>query len=318
MPSQQGAYRDFLAKLSVGLPIFFQPWWLDAVAGPNGWDARMARDKSGEVQAVWPFAPGRKYGLAFLSPPPLCPGLGPRLLSSGGPPKRHRRHDREWSLYTDLIDQLPDAYFRVGKSEYDAPNLMPFLRRKWQVGVRYSYVFPPYNATQDLWQGLAGRTRTAIRKARELLRVESSSDGMQLYDICQKSYAHRGSALTISRTLFDRLLGHILERESGRLLKAVDEQGRVHAMQLCVWDTRSAYNLIQGSDPELRASGANALLLWHAIEAQAETGRSFDFEGSQLPGVEEFFRSFGAPMRPYYLLEYAHPLLRPLLSVLRR
>ena len=43
-----------------------------------------------------------------------------------------------------------------------------------------------------------------------------------------------------------------------------------------------------------------ARLLVALIEAYRGEGRLLDFEGSDLPGVAEFFRSFGPEERPYY------------------
>jgi hypothetical protein len=42
------------------------------------------------------------------------------------------------------------------------------------------------------------------------------------------------------------------------------------------------------------------LIMHRMIEAAHARGLDFDFEGSVLPGVEAFFRSFGGQLRPFY------------------
>jgi lipid II:glycine glycyltransferase (peptidoglycan interpeptide bridge formation enzyme) len=99
-----------------------------------------------------------------------------------------------------------------------------------------------------------------------------------------------------------RLIALCRERNRGDLWGAYDEAGRLHAGAFIVWQESSAYYLAGGADPALRDPGAQALVLWEAIQAvSAYTGR-FDFEGSMLPGVERFFRDFGAVQTPYFTI----------------
>jgi len=76
----------------------------------------------------------------------------------------------------------------------------------------------------------------------------------------------------------------------------------VHAGAYIVWDSRFTYYLLGGSDETLRTSGAGSLVLWSAVEAAAERGTGFDFEGSMLRPVERYFRSFGGAPAPYSLV----------------
>ena len=42
--------------------------------------------------------------------------------------------------------------------------------------------------------------------------------------------------------------------------------------------------------------------MWEAIKRTAERGAAFDFEGSMLPHVEPFVRSFGGVPTPYSIV----------------
>ena len=46
------------------------------------------------------------------------------------------------------------------------------------------------------------------------------------------------------------------------------------------------------------------MLIDHCIKENIQY-KVFDFEGSQLPNVEEFFRGFRPELRPYQLIEYS-------------
>jgi hypothetical protein len=69
---------------------------------------------------------------------------------------------------------------------------------------------------------------------------------------------------------------------------------------MLVWDRKRAYYLAGGGDPTLRTSGATALLLWKMMQFASGRSAVFDFEGSQIPAVERFFRAFGASQVWYH------------------
>ena len=82
----------------------------------------------------------------------------------------------------------------------------------------------------------------------------------------------------------------------------LDEQGRLHAAAFIVWQESSAWYLAGGGDPALRKSGAHSLILWEAIRYVSQYTDTFDFEGSMIPGVERFFREFGAIQTPFFTI----------------
>lgn len=64
----------------------------------------------------------------------------------------------------------------------------------------------------------------------------------------------------------------------------------------------------------VKISGAS-VLIDQAIRQNIET-KIFDFEGSDLPNVEEFFRGFRPELRPYKLIEYSKKsIVKKLLSL---
>lgn len=64
----------------------------------------------------------------------------------------------------------------------------------------------------------------------------------------------------------------------------------------------------------VKVSGAS-MLIDRCIESDIST-KIFDFEGSELPNVEEFFRGFRPELRPYHLIEYSKKnIIKKLLSL---
>ena len=65
------------------LPIFFQPWWLDATAGKQNWGVAIY-EKSNEVFGVLPFFYKNKTIFKFLGLPLFSQHLGPWLIYPKG------------------------------------------------------------------------------------------------------------------------------------------------------------------------------------------------------------------------------------------
>lgn len=64
----------------------------------------------------------------------------------------------------------------------------------------------------------------------------------------------------------------------------------------------------------VKVSGAS-VLIDKCIEENIST-KIFDFEGSELPNVEEFFRGFRPELRPYHLIEYSKKdIIKKLMSL---
>ena len=51
----------------------YPTWYLDAVSGSAGWDYIRVDDAEGNLQGLLPFQLRRRWGLRFLTPPPLSP-----------------------------------------------------------------------------------------------------------------------------------------------------------------------------------------------------------------------------------------------------
>jgi lipid II:glycine glycyltransferase (peptidoglycan interpeptide bridge formation enzyme) len=150
---------------------------------------------------------------------------------------------------------------------------------------------------------MSAQVRRNITKAKEKHRL-SVRRGIPTADflrVCSLSFERQGKKARHTDVL-QRLINVCRERGQGELWGCYDESGRLHAAAFIVWQASAAWYIAGGADPSLRDSGAHALVLWEAIQAVAAYTSRFDFEGSMLPGVERFFREFGATQTPYFTI----------------
>ena len=279
----------------------YPTWYLDAVSGKQGWDYVHTDDAAGNWQGLLPYQLRNRWGLRLLTAPPLAPRLGPWIRFP-----EHQQSEQQRLAYLhraleSLDDALPPAdYYRISWP-YQFTYGMPWQMRGWQQSVRYSYVLPLERSTTRLWKDLKPSLRNKIRKGEKSLRIESSDDWQLLFQLVDEVFLYRNTSRQLSVDQIHDL--HLAASQHGacQLWVVYDETDNPHAALWLYYDQTTAYNLLLGSDPAMRQSGAVPLLLWHAIRWARDNGLShFDFEGSHLPGVEPFFRSFGAEAWPYY------------------
>lgn len=81
--------------------------------------------------------------------------------------------------------------------------------------------------------------------------------------------------------------------------KTTDKEGNLLACGLFLKDSKRIYNILNTTLPKGRELEANHFLLDRVIKEFSSKGLIFDLEGSDLPGVQHFYRSFGAIDQPY-------------------
>ena len=276
-------------------PIFHQPWWLDAVA-PGRWDAATV-ERGGRVVARLPYVVRGPRRFRVLTQPPLTPFLGPWIKPEAGA-KYARALGDQMELQGLLEAELPSASAFHQNFASTITTCLPFIWAGYRAEVRYTYRLEDLSSEQALWEGLAGNIRREIRKAARQLVVHEGTDIDRFHAVWAKTFRRQGVA-TPDRARLERIDAACAGRDTRAMFFACDEADRVHGVAYLVWDSRAAYYLMAGGDPQLRTSGAGSLLLWEAIRRARAVTSVFDFEGSMLRPVERFFRAFGGRQAPY-------------------
>jgi hypothetical protein len=89
------------------------------------------------------------------------------------------------------------------------------------------------------------------------------------------------------------------QKENNLIVRKVSFSKDVLAINLLVKDAYRLYNLLSCTLPEGRNMYAGHFLYDSLIKEFSRTGLVFDFEGSDIPGVAHFYKSFGAINQPY-------------------
>ena len=305
-------YHDFCLA-APDVPLFARPWYLDACAEGGAWDVVLAELK-GQVVAALPFFYKQKGPFRYATMPPLMKWLGPYLL-----PEFRGQLPQEHELLQELLAQLPPLAAFKQNFHPGLTNWLPFYWQQFRQTTYYTYrlhgLLDLARVEGDLGTGI----RRDIRLARPQLRVMHELPLAELYRVNLLSFARQGLPAPYSLAQLARLDAALQAAGAGQRFFAVDAANRVHSVAYLAWDATTAYLLLAGDDPALRASGAGVLLAWEVVRYASEVLGldSFDFLGSMLPGVERMRVRFGAVQVPYFFIWKNYSRLFGLLEKLK-
>jgi hypothetical protein len=306
MPStleiDQTGYRQICKEYD--LPIFYQPWWLDAVCIQGQWRAIWVKNKKGIVEGIWPYCIQKHWGFTRIVTPMLTPMLGPWLFYPYAEKLDRSTRDFEFSVYPELIEQFPLASMIQVKCPPQLKNWLPFAWTGFKQTTRYSFVLSDLANLQTLFSHFSPKVRNHIQAASSLLKLNMhvTDSLLELYRLMELTFAKKRLKMPFSLAFLQKLDTAVTENAQRQIITVADQDGKIHAAAYVLYDKTTAYLLLLGSNPSIRHRGAISLAIWEAIQQASRKVGSFDFEGSMLPGAAKVFAMFGGDMQPYFML----------------
>ena len=149
------------------------------------------------------------------------------------------------------------------------------------------------------------------------MTISTELDFSELWEMLNKTFESQNRKNPMHRDLVRDIVLKCEEQNHGRYVCAKDPDGNVHSCAYFVYDEKVCYYLLGATDSEYRSSGAQSLVIWEGIKFAAEHSKRFDFEGSMIEGIENFFRQFNNQCCTYYevrkqpLVEEIKLLMKP-------
>ena len=263
------------------LPYGFS-WWLDAATAEN-WQGLVLDD----YRVVLPLPRLRRFRiLPTIIRPPYTQQLGPYGDVRGGD-------------VGALLNSLPHTPqlalpLRPSIAVHEIPTRYAYRRR-------INYVLDltmPYQEVQAQFpKKLRQYLRRSVADRLEPIAVD------ELVALCRDRLGGRGGVRSFH---FERLqtLIEACERQDSGSCYQLTEQGELLAAGFYPRQDNRIFNLAAAStEVGLRRRGMSRLLSLVFQTIAGQPGAAFDFEGSELPGVREYFAKFGGQDEGYYVVE---------------
>lgn len=294
--------------------LFEQPWWLDIVA-PGQWEEALVKDDNENVIARMAYVRDGNR----ITVPELTQTLGIWMA-----PEVQKDYGAQKKIINELFGQL--SGYRSVLQTLSPVNtyILPFRWLGYRMEPRFTYRLTELSDCDRIYQSFGKTAKKNIKYARNKVTIHSETDVETLLNMLEKTFSAQNRKNPMSRDLVSKIVQICDETGHGLYLDARDPEGNVHSCAYFVYDEQVCYYLLGASDSRFRSSGAQSLILWEGIQFAAQRTKVFDFEGSMVEGIENFFRQFGGVCVPYYeirrdtfwgeILQAAKPRVKRLLG----
>lgn len=314
--SDKKKYEDFCSR-NTDVPLFFQPWWLDAVCSSK-WDA-FVYSEGDRVFALMPYCLKRKYGFNTIKPPMLTPygGVWFSYPSNISLCKKYSLEIKAMEYFSEQLKKLRIAFF-AARFHHSVTNWLGFYWNGFKQTTFYTYRISGLDDMQSVFANIDGSVKKRIKKLEKDFEITSDLTTREFYEVNRMTYERQGVACPFSYDLFAKVEDACRQRELGRMFAIRDKEANVHSVAYVVVHNGVCYGLFSGTDPKYRRFNAATLLLWHIINHASQCGcREYDYTGSVMRPIETFIRHFGAIQTPYFYIEKRYSALYSFLLKLK-
>lgn len=279
--SQKEAYiRD--QSLLDQLPVFYQPWWLDAVS--TSWDVIIIY-KAQKAVLVWPYTLEQKWMLRLIRTPRLTPSLGPYFLENTA----------DHTVLEQAYQLLPRAAYHILTPPFSKDLSAFFAGKGYTAFSKRTYLIDLKPELTAISAAVEKKRMKLIQKAEKELLVTETQLNVPLFNQwLSGTFERQGNKYALTPEFIAAADQAARAHHACLCLEVRDTNGNILGIQWFLYDRTSMYYMLSVINPEQKHPSAAALLLWTAICKAKELGLEyFDFEGSSIPGIEFFFKSFG-------------------------
>lgn len=290
---------DALVDSSAEGTLFHKTSWLKSIAKSYAHSVVIhfyGAYEDDVLVAAMPVFVHKKGPLRIIGPPGLTPYQGPFFLEKEGL-KNYRRissHKTINAAFAKMVSE--DGLCYQYNFNHLTDDVQPFKWRGFDVGVHYTYVLDLRPDIDALWSSLDSSRRRDIKKAKKKVHEIKAGDLKSFKSLNAISLQNQDYGLNLEK------LWSSIYRKNKKSCKIFTyyEDKSPKASLFLVWDGSRAYYLGGGVDGQ--SYGAMSFLMWEAIKfSKTELGvAEFDFEGSDLMSLEQYFRKFGGNLRPIF------------------
>ena len=291
-------YQEFIKGTYV--PIYSQPWWLDAICGEDNWDVWLYK-KGDNILAAMPYYFEKRGDYNYITKAPLTQNNGIIFKYAEGS-KLQKRASFEEKVIDEMALWLNNSNFDVYEQQFlhTFNNWQPFFWNGFKCVLRYSYIIEDTKCMKDVISNFSAKLRNDIKKGIKNTKTYEELDKDTFYDEHEKIFLKQNLSCPFSKQLWDSLYKVCKEHNSGVPVCIRNNNDEISSLAYLVWDEKYVYLLMGGSIPEFSSENTFSYLVQKGIELASEKGIGFDFEGSMIKRIAKAFRDYGAVPTPYY------------------
>lgn len=265
---------DECIKNSDSALIYATSSYLDCMA--DDWEGFIADDYNLVMPVPW----RKKFGIKYCYSVPFLQQLG------------------VFGKY--LKQEMVEDFFQVFQQNYKYGDYaFNFSNQIKNVKQSNNYILLLSSKYEILKHFYLSHTEKNLSKANHFPLQYEEGNIDETISAYKELYAQRVKHVTENDYINFSELCKLKQQESNVVVRRVINNTETLATVLIIKDERRLYNLMMTATSSARQQSAGAFLYDALIKEFSHTGMMLDFEGSDIPGVEFFYKGFGAVNQPY-------------------
>jgi hypothetical protein len=264
------------------IPLFLTDYWMDSVCD-NNWDV-ILYEENDTLIAFFVFKFRQRLGMTIIENPILTPFSGFYFLESHTHLNSLTQNKKN-EILKQLIVNLPRfSKFSITFNR-ELIQLLPLKWMGFSLGIRYSQELQLVKDFDIIQKSFSSKARQTIKKAQLRYEVVNLSDSIFIYNTLKEWIELRNMNISYSFDVFNNIFNACKSRNSISSIGAFDQYGSCAAISIVLFDYNKAYYFISGHNPNFN-DGASLLLSSEAIKLASKRVDLFDFNGSEIEGIE--------------------------------
>ena len=280
----KSSWNELVLNAPQGRPYHFA-WYLDAMT--TDWNALIFDD----YKVILPLPIRFQFlGIKNSQTPSGIQQLGPLSNSPLSPVE-----------LSEVLQSIPRQYWKIGIRL----NEGQFIESsgKFRIEKKVNQLTCLKDKAEDLLASFHKSNRKRLNKTQELYTLELNTQSpLELIAFYKKQLKDKFNLNRRMQFRYERLIRVSQEKNVGFINTLRDSSGQIVASGFFIRSHNRVYNLFGASRHE--ATGSMNQLIYQTMLQQRPQVDYFDFEGSNIPGVQKFFSQFNASMHNYYELHY--------------
>jgi len=278
---------DFCIAKSANKLIYVESKYLNQIA--SNWDAIVLNDYDAVMPLIW----RKKMGIRYLYQPAF-------LQQTGIYSPNHLTEE-----ITEAFITLASVHFKFAEISLNYTNNPTDVNSFYQKKINNNFLIHLHKKYEEIVTSKYLKERIT-RASRFNLQYVISTDVTKCIKIYKKLYGETLSNLSKNDYKNFEQLCDDLQKENRVIIREVynKEGNELLATALFLKDENRMYNLASSIFPNGRDCLANYFLFDSLIKEFSNQPLIVDLEGSDLPGVDFFYKKLSSENQPYYSIKW--------------
>ncbi len=267
--------------------IYAHSFYLDNCANKQ-WDAIVLDD----YDAVMPLIYRYKFGIKYL--------FQPAFLQQSGIFFKHEVDDELMIRFLDLVInhfKFAEVNLNYANKNIEKKGVELSLRNNFVLDLSHDYESMASNYKSNFVKNIK-------RAQKQAFIYEPTNEYEKVVDLYKALYQKR--TVSVKKEDYDalKLNCKALLLDNNLVVRQAVLGGKVFAAVILLKDSHRLYNVASCVTEEGKKLRANYFLYNKIIEEYSKSLLKLDFEGSDIVGIANFYKSMGPVNEPYFFLKY--------------